>query len=149
MRLLCENPDAKQMCVEDPLLIPNMNQEALRMISPVLHMRRTATQETELCGQRIAENEKVVLWYGAANRDPDVFHDPDTFDILRKNASKHLAFGHGPHKCLGSRIAQMQLRIAFEKILERFPSIEWTGEQTYAPGNFVNSTTRLMVRLNA
>lgn len=147
MRLLTEFPDQRQMLLEEPALIPKMNQEALRMTSPVIHMRRTAKRETELGGQRIAKDEKLILWFGAANRDPDVFADPDRFDIMRENAAKHFAFGHGPHKCLGSRIAQMQLRLAYEKILDRFPKMHWTGGQTIAPNNFVHAVSSLKVRL--
>ena len=147
MRLLTEFPDQKQMLLDDPSLIPQMNQEALRMVSPVMHMRRTAVQDTELAGQKIAKDEKIILWFGAANRDPSVFENPDQFDILRPNAAKHFAFGHGPHKCLGSRIAQLQLRLAYEKILDRFPNITWTGEQTIAPSNFVHAISSLTVKL--
>ena len=125
-----------------------MLQESMRMTSPVMRMRRTVVQETELSGQRLARDEKVVLWYGAANRDPDIFSNPDEFNILRENASKHIAFGHGPHKCLGSRVANLQLRLAYEKILDRFPDIHWTGEQTIAGNNFVHSIMSLKVRLN-
>ena len=121
IRLMNEFPDQRAMVLEDPALIPQMSEEALRMVSPVIHMRRTATEDAEINGQRIAKDEKVVLWYGAANRDPDIFPNPDTFDMHRPNVEKHLAFGHGVHKCLGSRIAKMQLRLAFERIFERFP----------------------------
>ena len=103
------------------------------MTSPVMHMRRTATEDTEIAGQRIAENEKVIMWYGAANRDPAVFPNPDVFDLTRQNVEKHVAFGHGVHRCLGNRIAQMQLRMAYERILERFPNIHWTGKQKIEP----------------
>lgn len=147
MRLLTEFPEEKQKLLDDPALIPKMNQEALRMTTPVIHMRRTATQDTELAGQKIAKDEKVVFWFGAANRDPDVFENPDVFDIERSNAAKHFAFGHGPHKCLGSRIAQLQLRLAYEKILDRFPNITWTGKQTIAPNNFVHAISSLTVDL--
>ena len=92
------------------------------MVSPVIHMRRTALEDAEVNGQLIAKDEKLVLWYGAANRDPDIFPRPDVFDMHRDNVEKHLAFGHGVHKCLGSRIAKMQLRLAFERIFERFYS---------------------------
>lgn len=147
MRLLTQFPNQKKIIREDPALIPKMLDESLRMTSPVMHMRRTTTQDTELRGQKIAKDEKVVLWYGAANRDPDVFPDPDRFDIMRPNAAKHLAFGHGAHKCLGSRVANLQLRLAYEKILDRFPEIHWTGEQTIAPNNFVHGISSLKVRL--
>lgn len=147
LRLLSEFPDEKQKLIEDPSLIPKMIQEALRMTSPVIHMRRTTLEDTELAGQKLAKDEKVILWFGAANRDPDIFDNPNTFDILRPNAAKHFAFGHGPHKCLGSRIAQLQLGLAYEKILDRFPEIMWTGEQTIGPNNFVHAISSLKVRL--
>ena len=124
-----------------------MINEALRLVSPVMHMRRTATRDTEIMGQRIAENEKVALWYGAANRDPSVFPNPDKMDILRPNAEKHVAFGHGPHRCLGSRIAQMQLRLAYTKILERFPDITWLGQQKIEPNCFVHAISSMKVDL--
>jgi len=76
-----------------------------------------------------------------------VFSDPDQFDVTRTNANKHLAFGHGPHKCLGSRIAQLQLRLSYEKILDRFPNIQWTGKQKMAPNNFVHAVQNLMVTI--
>ena len=147
IRLLTEFPDQRAMILEDPSLIPLMSEEALRMTSPVVHMRRTATENTELNGQEIAENEKVVLWYGAANRDPDIFPEPDQFNLHRTNVDKHLAFGHGVHKCLGSRIAKMQLRLSFEKILERFPNISWTGRQTISPNALVHAISSLEVNL--
>lgn len=148
MRLLSQFPEQKNLVCENAPLIPQMLEESMRMISPVMRMRRTVVQETELRGQRLARNEKVVMWYGAANRDPEIFTNPDEFKVLRKNASKHIAFGHGPHKCLGSRIANLQLRMAYERILDRFPDIHWTGEQTIAANNFVHSISSLKVRLN-
>ena len=126
---------------------PRMSEEALRMVSPVMHMRRTATDDTEINGQKIAKDEKVVLWYGAANRDPNVFPDPDTFNMMRDNVDKHIAFGHGVHKCLGSRIAKMQLRMAFERIFDRFPHIHWTGKQKVAPNPLVHAISSLTVNL--
>lgn len=147
IRLMTEFQDQRQMILDDPSLMTRMSQEALRLVSPVQHMRRTAIEDTELNGQKIAKDEKVVMWYGAANRDPDIFPDPDKFDMMRDNIDKHLAFGHGVHKCLGSRIAQMQLRIAFEKIFERFPNIHWTGEQTIAPNPLVHAISSLKVNL--
>jgi cytochrome P450 len=147
IRLMNEFPDQRAMVLEDPSLIPQMSEEALRMVSPVIHMRRTATEDAEINGQKIAEDEKVVLWYGAANRDPDVFPNPDTFDMHRPNVEKQLAFGHGVHKCLGSRIAKMQLRLAFERIFERFPNITWTGKQTISPNALVHAISSLQVNL--
>ena len=139
--------EERAMVLNDPSLIPQMSEEALRMVSPVMHMRRTATEDTELNGQKIAKDEKVVLWYGAANRDPDVFSDPDVFNMHRSNADKHLAFGHGVHKCLGSRIAKMQLQLAFEQIFDRFPHIHWTGKQTISPNPLVHAISSLQANL--
>ena len=147
IRLMTEFPDQRAMVLDDPSLIPQMSEEALRMVSPVIHMRRTATEDTELHGQKIAKDEKVVLWYGAANRDPNVFPDPDTFNMHRDNVEKHLAFGHGVHKCLGSRVAKMQLRLAFEQIFDRFPDIEWTGRQKISPNPLVHAISSLEVNL--
>ena len=147
IRLMTEFPDQRAMVLNDPSLIPQMSEEALRMVSPVMHMRRTATEDTVLNGQPIAKDEKVVLWYGAANRDPDVFPDPDTFNMLRDNVDKHIAFGHGVHKCLGSRIAKMQLRMAFERIFDRFPNIHWTGKQKISPNALVHAISSLQVNL--
>ena len=147
IRLLTEFPDQRQMVLDDPSLIPQMSEEALRMVSPVIHMRRTATEDTEVNGQKIAKDEKLVLWYGAANRDARVFPDPERFDMTRDNVEKHLAFGHGVHKCLGSRIAKMQLRMAFERILDRFPNIHFTGRQRIAPNPLVHAISKMQVNL--
>jgi cytochrome P450 len=147
LRLMTQFPEQRAMVLEDPSLIPRMSDEALRMISPVIHMRRTATADTELVGQKIAKDEKVVLWYGAGNRDPDVFPDPDQFDMHRPNVQKHVAFGHGVHKCLGFRVARMQLEVAYERIFERFPDITWTGKQKIAPNALVHAISSLEVDL--
>ena len=147
LRLMTQFPEQRAMVLEDPGLIPRMSDESLRMISPVIHMRRTATAGTELHGQKIAKDEKVVLWYGAGNRDPDVFPNPDVFDMHRPNVNKHVAFGHGVHKCLGFRVAKMQLEIAFERIFDRFPNITWTGKQKIAPNALVHAITSLQVDL--
>jgi len=117
------------------------------MISPVMYMRRTALTDAEIGGQVIGEGEKVLMYYGAANRDPDVFPEPDRFDVMRANAKGHIAFGMGPHVCLGLRIANMQLDAAYRQILARFPDISWTGDQEIAPNNFVHAISRLEVDL--
>ncbi|MGB0919708.1 MAG: cytochrome P450 [Alphaproteobacteria bacterium] len=147
LRLLKEFPEQKQRLLDDPSLIPGAVPEILRMVSPVIHMRRTLTQDTELAGQKMKEGEKVMLWYGAGNRDESVFENPNQFDVTRENARDHIAFGHGPHVCLGQRIAMMQLEVAVTKLLERFPNIEWTGKQTIAANNFVSAVTSLEVDL--
>ncbi|MBT7335863.1 MAG: cytochrome P450 [Gammaproteobacteria bacterium] len=147
IRLMTQFPDQRAMVLDDPSLIPRMSEEALRMVSPVMHMRRTAVEDTELNGQKIAKDEKLVLWYGAANRDADIFPNPDVFNMHRENVDKHIAFGHGVHKCLGSRIAKMQLRLAFERIFERFPEIAWTGKQKISPNALVHAVSSLQVNL--
>ena len=147
MKLLTEFPEQKQMLLKDTSLISNMTHEAIRMVSPVIYMRRTATDDAEIRGQKIAEGEKVVMYYGAANRDPDVFPDPDRMDVTRVNAKDHIAFGMGPHVCLGQRVANMQLEAAYRQILARFPNAEWTGDIDITPNNFVHAIARLSVDL--
>lgn len=149
MRLLTEFAQEKQKLLDDPALIPNMTHEAIRMVSPVIYMRRTATQDTDIRGQSIAKGEKVLMYYGAANRDAEVFENPDVFDVTRANAKDHLAFGIGPHVCLGQRVANMQLESAYRQILARFPKISWTGEQVIAPNAFTHSIAKLMVDTGA
>ncbi|MGB6228686.1 MAG: cytochrome P450 [Litorimonas sp.] len=149
LRLLTRNPDQKAKVMADRSLIPNMCHEIVRMVSPVMYMRRTALNEVKLRGQTIAAGEKAVMWYGAANRDPEVFEGPDRFDVTRTNADKHIAFGTGAHVCMGQRIANMQLNAAYSQIFERFPNLEWTGKQTVLPNNFTHSISELEVELNA
>jgi cytochrome P450 len=145
VKLMTEFPDQKALLINDPSLIPNAVNEFIRMISPVTYMRRTATKDVELSGQKIAKGEKVVMYYGAANRDPAIFEDPDRFDASRANADKHIAFGYGPHVCLGKRVAQLQLETVYEQLLGRFPDIAYTGEIDYAPNTFVHAIRRLPV----
>ncbi|MEM1037284.1 MAG: cytochrome P450 [Pseudomonadota bacterium] len=147
IKLMTEWPDQRAMVLEDRSLIPAMAEESLRMVSPVKHMRRTALEDIELNGQLIAKDEKVVMWYGAGNRDPDIFPNPNVFDMTRKNVTRHIAFGHGVHKCLGSRVAQMQLRTAYEHIFDRFPNIEFTGDIKYGPNALVHAISKLKVNL--
>ncbi len=149
MKLLTEFPQQKRLLIDNPNLIGNMVHEAIRMVSPVIYMRRTATKDTEVAGQPVAEGEKLVMYYGAANRDPAIFPDPDRFDVTRSNAKDHIAFGLGPHVCLGQRVANMQLEAAYRQILARFPNITWTGEIDIAPNNFVHAIRSLKVDLGA
>ena len=145
MKLFTENPAEKQRLQADGSLLTNAVHEITRMVSPVIYMRRTATRDTEIEGQRIAEGEKVIMYYGAANRDPKMFPDPDRFDITRANAEKNIAFGHGPHICIGRMTAQLQLEEAYRQIFARFPDIRWTGDMDIAPNNFVHAVRRLEV----
>jgi hypothetical protein len=145
MKLLTEFPDQKAKLIADRSLLPGAVNEFIRMVSPVIYMRRTATRDTEIGGQRIGEGEKVVMWYAAANRDPSVFPDPDRLDIERANADKHIAFGFGPHVCIGKRVAQMQLEAVYDQLLTRFPDMHYVGGIDVAPNNFVFAIRKLPV----
>ena len=146
IKLLTENPDQKQKLIDNPELMPNFLQECIRMISPVMHMRRTTTCETEVGGQLMGPGEKLVMWYGAANRDPTMFSNPDKFDIERANADKHLAFGIGRHTCIGKPVALMQLEESYKQILARFPDIRMSGDWKVAPNNFVHAIQEMPVK---
>ena len=111
--------------------------EFIRMVSPVIYMRRTATRDVEVDGQQIAEGEKVIMYYGSANRDEAVFANPDVLDVERANADKHIAFGYGPHTCIGKQVARLQLEAVYRQMLARFPDIRRDGEMEVAPNNFV------------
>jgi len=137
MGLLTDFPDQKAKLIAKPELMPNAVNEFIRMISPVMYMRRTATRDVEIAGQEIAEGEKVIMYFGSANRDEAMFPDPDKLDIERANADKHIAFGYGPHTCIGKRVAQMQLEATYRQILARFPDIRQDGPMEVAPNNFV------------
>jgi cytochrome P450 len=145
MKLLTEFPEERAKLIANPALMPGAVNEFIRMVSPVIYMRRTATVDTEINGQKIAEGEKVIMYYGAANRDAAVFADPDRLDVTRANADKHIAFGYGPHTCIGKRVAQIQLEEAYRQILARFPDMRWTGEIDIAPNNFVHAIRKLDV----
>ena len=145
MHLLSQNPDQKELVLNDRSLITNMVHESIRVANPVTYMRRTTKVETQIGDQKIGPNEKVSLWYGAANRDPEVFANPDKYDIRRENAKKHLSFGYGRHLCLGKHTANMQLEVVYEKIFERFPDMMQSGDIIYTPNNFVNAIQALPV----
>ena len=113
------NPDERAKLEADPGLIGNTVQEIIRWQTPLAHMRRTATQDTELMGQMIAEGDKLVLWYLSANRDESVFERPDEIIVDRANARRHLAFGHGIHRCVGARLAELQIGVLMEEMAKR------------------------------
>ena len=145
IKLLTENPDQKEKLINNMELLPNMVNEAIRLISPVIYMRRTTKEETLIGGQKIGPQEKVVLYYGAANRDPDIFKNPDAFDIERENAKKHLAFGYGRHLCLGKHMANMQLAEVYKQILVRFPDMQQSDDWKVVPNNFTHSISEMPV----
>jgi cytochrome P450 len=146
MRALMENPDQRQLVLDDPSLVPAAVEESLRMFPAFAHFRRTATRDTELGGQTIREGEKVIMWYVSSNRDEDVHDDSDRFDVTR--TTEHQAFGAGGrHFCLGTALARLELNILFEESLKRFPEMELTGQPVFAESPFVNQLKTLPVRL--
>jgi cholest-4-en-3-one 26-monooxygenase len=145
MVALSEHPAEQARLVADHGLLPRATEEILRFVSPVIYMRRTATRDTELHGTRIAENDKVVLCYPAANRDPRVFDAPDVFDVSR-DPNPHLAFGYGPHYCLGANLARMEIQCMFDELLRRLPDIHVSGPVRRLRSTVVNSVKSLPVR---
>jgi cytochrome P450 len=145
---LNENPTEYQKLRDDLGLIPNMVSEIIRWQTPLAHMRRTATQDTEIAGKAIKKGDKVVMWYVSGNRDDSVIERADEFLIDRKNARQHLSFGLGVHFCMGSRLAEMQLRILWEEALARFRLIEVVGQPVRVRSNFVKGFTELPVRVH-
>ncbi|WP_269618059.1 cytochrome P450 [Zhongshania sp. BJYM1] len=142
-------PDEFIKLKNNPSLIPNMVSEIIRWQTPLAYMRRVAKEDVELNGQTIRKGDKVVMWYVSGNRDERAIDQPDQFLIDRKNARNHLSFGFGVHRCMGNRLAEMQLRILWEEILKRFDNIEVIGEPDYVQSNFVKGYSKMMVRLTA
>jgi len=131
----------------DPGLIPNMVSEIIRYQTPLSHMRRLATEDIEFGGKLIRKGDKVVMWYASGNRDETVIDQPDEFMIDRDRARHHMAFGFGIHRCMGNRVAEMQLRVLWEEIMKRFSHIELVGEPKRVLSNFVNGFEEVVVRL--
>jgi cytochrome P450 len=140
-------PDQRALLEADPALIPNAVQECIRYVTPLAHMRRTATADTELFGQQIKAGEKLILWYISANRDETVFENPDKLIVTRENARRHLSFGHGIHRCVGARLAELQLRILLEEMHERRMRVRVRGDVERVRANFVHGFRKLEVEL--
>jgi cytochrome P450 len=121
----------------NPALIPNMVSETIRWQTPLAYMRRTALEDAELRGKRIKKGDKVLMWYVSGNRDDEVIEDPDNFHIDRENARRHLSFGFGIHRCVGNRLAELQLKIIWEEIMKRFPRIDVVEEPVRVYSSFV------------
>ncbi|MCK9247820.1 MAG: cytochrome P450/oxidoreductase [Solirubrobacteraceae bacterium] len=128
-------------------LVPKLVHEIIRWQTPLAYMRRVAAKDTVLNGQFIRKGDKVVMWYASANRDERTFENPDDFIIGRPNARNHLSFGIGVHRCMGSRLAELQLRILWEELLARFADIAVVEEPEFAQSNFVRGYTKMMVTL--
>ena len=146
---LNENPDQYQKLREHPELIPSMVSEIIRWQTPVAHMRRTALADFELGGKTIRKGDKVVMWYVSGNRDDEVIDNPDAFIIDRERPRQHLSFGFGIHRCVGNRMAEMQLRVVWEEILKRFPVIEVVGEPQRASTSFLRAYKTMTARIPA
>ncbi len=143
---LCAHPEQLERLQGEPELLATAIDEVLRWVTPVMQFRRTAIRDVELGGQLIRAGDKVVMYYGAANRDPEVFEEPETFDITRK-PNQHLAFGTGTHFCAGSHMARLQMRVAFEAWLERFPAARVAAPPHRLQSNFINGIKSMPVRL--
>ena len=146
---LNENPDQYKKLVENPSLIESMVPEIIRWQTPLAHMRRTALADTELRGKKIKKGDKVVMWYVSGNRDEEAIENPNAFIIDRARPRQHLSFGFGIHRCVGNRLAEMQLRVVWEEILKRFKNIEVMGEPERIYSNFVKGYATLPVRIAA
>ena len=141
---LIRHPDQRQRLLNDPSLLNTAIEEILRFEPAVSCFRRTAMKDVEIRDTRIAAGDKIMLWYPAANRDEEVFDDPDKFDIGR-NPNDHLSFGIGEHFCLGSNLARMELRKIFAALMKRLPDIEFAAEPRRLRSNFVNGVKEMQV----
>lgn len=129
----------------DPALSANAAQEIIRWQSPVTHMRRTLTRDAELGGQRLAEGDKIVMWYISGNRDENVFPDAERFDVTRENARRHIGFGHGIHRCVGARLAEVQIAAVIEEIATRRLRFTPQGAPTRLASPFLHGFTAMPV----
>ena len=145
---LHKNPDEFSKLKAQPDLIDSMVAETVRWQTPLAHMRRMAKVDTELGGQQIKAGDKVVMWYVSGNRDERFTDNPDAFMIERPNVRKHLSFGFGIHRCMGNRLAELQLRILWEEILQRFERVEVIGEPVRTVSSFVHGYTAMPVKLH-
>ncbi len=142
-------PDQRAKLEADPSLIPNAVSELIRWQTPLAHMRRTATRDTELMGQQIKAGDKLALWYISGNRDETVFgEDADALVVDRPNARRHLAFGHGIHRCVGARLAELQIGILLEEMAKRRMRVNVTGAPERVSACFVHGYRRLPVELS-
>jgi cytochrome P450 len=150
MQALFEHPEQRAWLEQDlDGRLPGAVEEMLRYVSPVIYMRRTATRDAELSGQKIREGDKVVMYYGAANRDPVVFDEPERFDLARQ-PNPHVAFGGGgAHFCLGAHIARIEIEELLRELLTRLPDLEPTGETEWLSSTFISGPKRLPVRFAA
>ena len=146
---LCKHPAEYQKLRDNPALVTSMVPEIIRWQSPIVHMRRTALVDAELGGKQIKAGDKVVMWYVSGNRDEDSIDRPNDFIIDRARPRHHLSFGFGVHRCVGNRLAEMQLIILWEEIMKRFPVIELIEEPKRIYSNFIHGIAEMKVRIPA
>ena len=146
---LNENPGEYDKLRADHSLIPNMVSEIIRWQTPLSFMRRTATRNLEFRGQHMRKGDKLAMWYVSGNRDERVIPEPNRFWIDRPNVRHHLSFGFGLHRCMGNRLAEMQLRVLWEEIMQRFRFVEVVGEPERVQSSFVRGYSSLPVKLHA
>ena len=145
---LNQNPAEYDKLRRDPSLIPNMVSEIIRWQTPILSMRRRAKEDADLLGKQVRKGDKVVMWYVSGNRDDAVIEDPMSFRIDRENARHHLSFGFGIHRCMGNRLAEMQLRVSWEEIMKRFRMVEVVGETVRAKSNIIRGYRSMPVQVH-
>jgi cytochrome P450 len=140
-------PDQWRKLIEDPSKVAGAVPEIIRWQTPLAHMRRTCVEDSEIAGQKISKGDKVVMWYLSANRDETVFPDAERLDIERPNARRHLSFGFGVHRCVGARLAELQIQILLEEMLKRRMTVKVIGPAEHVPQSFVHGYKVLPVRI--
>lgn len=145
MQALIENPDQRQKLLDDPSLIPTAVEEFLRWVTPVMYFRRTATQDMEVRGVSIKENDKIAMYHSSANRDEDYFDNPQVFDVTR-DPNPHVAFGVGEHFCLGASLARLEIVAIFEELLSRLPDMELAAPPRRLQSNFINGIKEMRLK---
>ncbi len=145
---LSQFPAQRAKLEADPSLIPNAVQELIRWQTPLAHMRRTVVEDTEIDGARMKKGDKVCLWYISANRDESVFENPDAVVIDRDNARRHLSFGYGIHRCVGARVAELQLTTLLEEMAKRRLRANVIEEPERVATCFVHGYRKVMVELS-
>jgi cytochrome P450 len=146
---LNKHPDEYRKLRENPGLVPSMVPEIVRWQTPIAYMRRTALEDYQIAGKTIRAGDKLAMWYISGNRDEEAIEDPNRFIIDRKRPRQHLSFGFGIHRCVGNRLAELQLTILWEEIMKRFPSIELMDEPKRVYSSFVHGISSMMVRIPA
>jgi cytochrome P450 len=145
--MLNDNPEEYQKLRDNPGLIPKMVPEIIRCQTPVISMRRTATQDTILGGKKIRKGDKVMMWYVSGNRDEEMIENPEQFIIDREKSRQHLSFGFGIHRCMGNRLAEMQLRVTWEEVMQRFEKVEVVGKPERTFSALIRGFTEVPVQL--